>query len=93
MFGVQGPSQLYHDFKQATSHCVHLNDPAPDLRRIAQAFGRLTTASVIIPPIIQAMILLDALPCKYENIRQMLLQMETITTLTFKIVQDSMLID
>jgi len=35
VFGVQGPSQLYADFKQATSHHVHLNDPAPDLLEIA----------------------------------------------------------
>jgi len=35
VFGVQGPSQLYADFKQATLHCVHLNDPAPDLLEIA----------------------------------------------------------
>jgi len=91
VFGVQGPLQLYHDFKQATLHCVHLNDPALDLLEIAQAFGCLTTAAVIIPPIIQAMILLDALPHEYENIGQMLLQTETIATLMFKIVQDSML--
>jgi len=37
------------------------------------------------------MILLNTLPHKYENIGQMLLQMETISTLTFKIVQDSVL--
>jgi len=91
VFGVQGPLQFHANFKQATSHHVHLNDPAPDLLEITRAFGHLTVASVIIPPIVQAMILLNALPCKYENIGQMLLQMETITTLTFKIVQDSML--
>ena len=39
------------------------------------------------------MILLDALPRKYENIGQMLLQTDTITTLTFKIVQDSVLVE
>jgi len=92
VFRVQGPLQLYADFKQATLHHVHLNDPAPDLLEIARAFGHLTAASVVIPPIVQAMILLDALPCEYENIGQMLLQMETISTLTFKIVQDSMLV-
>ena len=91
VFGVQGPSQIYADFKQATSHHVHLNDPAPDLLEIAQAFGCLTVASIIIPPIIQAMILLNTLPHEYENIGQMLLQTETIVTLTFKIVQDSVL--
>jgi len=91
VFGVQGPLQLYADFKQATSHCVCLNDPAPDLLEIAHAFSCLTAASVIIPPIIQAMILLNALPHKYENIGQMLLQTETITNLTFKIIQDSVL--
>ena len=89
--GVQGPLQLYANFKQATSHCVHLNDPAPDLLEITHAFSHLTAASIIIPPIVQAMILLDALLHKYENIGQMLLQMETITTLTFKIIQDSVL--
>jgi len=91
VFGVQEPSQLYADFKQATSHHVCLNDPALDLLEIARTFSHLTAASVIIPPIVQAMILLNTLSCKYENIGQMLLQMETIATLTFKIVQDSML--
>ena len=37
------------------------------------------------------MILLDALPYEYKNITQMLLQTETIATLTFKIVQNSVL--
>jgi len=52
VFRVQGPSQIYADFKQATSHRVCLNDPAPDLLEIARAFGRLTTASIVIPPIV-----------------------------------------
>jgi len=37
VFRVQGPSQIYADFKQATSHRVRLNDPAPDLLEIACA--------------------------------------------------------
>ena len=41
VFRVQGPLQLYSDFKQATSHCVHLNDPALDLLEIACTFGHL----------------------------------------------------
>ena len=48
-------------------------------------------AMVVIPLIIQAMILLNALLCEYENIGQMLLQTETIATLTFKVVQDGIL--
>jgi len=91
VFGVQGPSQIYADFKQATSHHVRLNDPAPDLLEIARAFGHLMTASIVIPPIVQAMILLDALPCEYESIAQMLLQSEDLMTLTFKVVQEAVL--
>ena len=91
MFGVQGPLQLYADFKKATSHQVKVNDPAPDLLEIAHAFGRLTLASIVIPPIVQAMILLDTLPCEFENIGQSLLQTKTITTLTFSVIQDAVL--
>jgi len=91
VFGVQGPSQIYADFKQATSHRARLNDPAPNLLEIARAFGCLTTASIVIPPIVQAMILLDALPREYENVGQMLLQSEDITTLMFKVIQDAVL--
>jgi len=61
VFGVQGPSQLYTDFKLVTTHWVQLNDPAPDLLEIAHAFGHLMAAMVDIPPIVQAMILLDVL--------------------------------
>jgi len=91
VFRVQGPLQIYANFKQATLHHVCLNGPAPDLLEIAHTFGRLTAASIIIPPIVQAMILLDTLLHEYENIGQMLLQTETIATLTFKIIQDSVL--
>jgi len=93
VFRVQGPLQIYANFKQATSHRVHLNNPALDLLEITHAFSCLTVALIIIPPIIQAMILLDTLPHEYENIGQMLLQTETIATLTFKTVQDSMLVN
>jgi len=93
VFGVQGPSQLYANFKLATTHRVRVNDPAPDLLEIARTFGRLMAAMVNIPPIIQVMILLNTLLHEFENISQILLQMETISTLTFKLVQDSMLSD
>ena len=52
VFRVQGPSQIYADFKQATLHRVCLNDPALDLLEIAHAFSCLTMASIIIPPIV-----------------------------------------
>jgi len=74
--GVRGPRTLtaYANFKLATTHRVRVNDPAPDLLEIARTFGRLMAAMVDIPPIIQVMILLNALPHEFENISQILLQ-------------------
>jgi len=85
---------------QSSTQCLGSKDPCnfmltlsrqPRTIEIACAFGHLTAASVVIPSIVQAMILLNALPHKYENIGQMLLQTETISTLMFKIVQDGVL--
>jgi gag-polypeptide of LTR copia-type len=67
LYGTVMPSSVYMDFKETLN--IHLNPgqhPTQQIDHMVTAFQRLTAASIIIPPQIQAMILLSALPQKWE---------------------------
>jgi len=68
VFGVQGPLQIFADFQKAISYHVWANNLAPNMLEIARAFGHCNMASIIIPTIIQAMILLNAMPKEFDSV-------------------------
>ena len=55
------------------------------------AFQRLPTASIIIPPQIQAMILLSALPQKWEMLVSIVTQQHALMTIQLSHVHDAIL--
>jgi gag-polypeptide of LTR copia-type len=66
-YGTTMPSRVYKDFKETLN--IHLNPhqhPTQQIDHMVTAFQHLTAASIIIPPQIQAMILLSAMPQKWE---------------------------
>ena len=67
-YGVQGPSQLFMDFRAAISMKILAANPAPQIVEMAEHFGHLTTGQVAIPAIVQAMILLAAMPSGYDSV-------------------------
>jgi len=58
---------------------------------IARVFSHLNTASIIIPAIIQAMILLNAMPKEFDSIGATMLQMKTTAEITFMAVQETVM--
>jgi gag-polypeptide of LTR copia-type len=66
-YGTMMPSSVYKDFKETLN--IYLNPgqhPTQQIDHMVAAFQCLTAASIIIPPQIQVMILLSALPQKWE---------------------------
>jgi hypothetical protein len=64
-YGTVMPSSIYKDFKETLN--IRLNPgqhPTQQIDQMVAAFQHLTATSIIIPPQIQAMILLSALPQK-----------------------------
>ena len=50
----------------AISIKISAANPAPKIAEMAERFGRLTTGKVEIPPMVQAMILLVAMPSEFD---------------------------
>ena len=73
-FGTTGPSAIFADFKNAVSKKISAANPAIDIMEMNESFQRLMAANIIIPEVIQAMILLNAIPKEYNRVAQTTLQ-------------------
>ena len=51
-----------------------------------ESFQHLTAAAIVIPEVVQAMILLNAMPKEYDRVTQTTLQMTEQSKLTFNYV-------
>jgi len=59
-------------------------NPVPEMERMATLFGHLATNNLTITPSLQGLILLAALPNKWDNVVQLFMQCTDLTTsLTF----------
>ena len=66
-YGTATPTSVYKDFKEALNIRINANQhPGPQVDKMVACFQRLTSNSIIIPDQIQAMMLLAALPQKWE---------------------------
>jgi len=61
-------------------------NPAIDIMAMNEHFQCLTAATIIIPEIVQAMILLNAIPKEYDRVAQTTLQTMEQSKLTFNYV-------
>jgi hypothetical protein len=91
-YGSATPTSVYKDFKEALN--VHLNPgqhPGTQIDKLVAAFQWLTAASIVIPPQIQAMILLAALPQKWEMLVSIIIQQHMLQNIKLSRVCDAIL--
>jgi hypothetical protein len=89
-YSKEGLSTTYSIFKQAVEFRIQGNgNPEPEVTKLAQLLARLKTNKVILPKIIQGMILLQAIPKKWDSVAAVILQRYDETDLTFAIVLEA----
>ncbi|KAF8881367.1 hypothetical protein BD779DRAFT_1675510 [Infundibulicybe gibba] len=87
-YGVADPSQVFLDFRSALAVKISGDsNPEPEIMAMSTYFSHLTGNSVVLPPFVQAMILLSAIPSKWDNVGSQLLQTHSQSALTFEIVR------
>ena len=86
--GKTGAALIYAEFKAATSVRISATNPMADCTKMATHFGWLEKNSQVIPPTIQAMILLSAFPRKFEHLQSTILSSYELVDLTFTAVRD-----
>jgi hypothetical protein len=91
-YGTTTPSSIYKDFKETLN--IRLNPsqhPTQQIDHMVAAFQHLTAASIIIPPQMQAMILLSALPQKWEMLVPVATQQHALTMIQLSHVRNTIL--
>jgi hypothetical protein len=91
--GTPGPALIWQDFRTVTTTRISMNNPMNNINKIATSLGRLATNSMSLPNLIQGMILLAAIPHEHDHLAAAILQGESITTLTFAVVQNTIIAD
>jgi hypothetical protein len=87
-YGVDGPSQAFINFRTAITIKIPANNPSPSILQMADKFQHLTAQNITIPELVQAMVLLAAMPCDYDSLSSTVLSMTETSQLTFKLVRD-----
>ena len=91
-FDVIQPTTVFKDFKEAISIRIDVNQhPLPQINKLQASVHRLTTNGVAIPEIIQAMLLLSALPPKWEMLISILCTNHQISSLQIKHVCEAVM--
>jgi len=92
-FSTTGPSAIFTDFKNSISKRISMANPTIDIMEMYESFQHLTAATVIIPEVVQAMILLNAMPKEYDGVAQTTLQTTEQSKLMFNYIQDAILME
>jgi len=92
-FGTTGPLAIFANFKNAISKKISVANPAVDIMEMYESFQCLTAANIVIPEVMQAMILLNAMPQEYDRVAQTTLQTTKQSKLTFNYVRDAILME
>ena len=83
-FGAASMSAIYADFKSVINTKLSGGNPVSEIEKMATLFGRLATNNVNIAQQLQALILLSALPAKWDSIVQLFMQRNDLANaLTF----------
>ena len=91
-YGTATPTSIYKDFKEALNMRINPSQhPGPQMNRMQACFQHLTSNSIIIPDQIKAMMLLAAVPQKWETLVTVVMQSKMLTTLTFSRVREAIL--
>jgi hypothetical protein len=79
-FGERTVSAFYADFKQILAMKLSGGNPIPEIERLATLLGRLGDTPIELPETLQAMILLAALPPKWDSVAQLFFQCANLAT-------------
>jgi len=79
-FGAASMPAVFADFKQVINAKLSGGNPVPEMERMATLFGHLATNNLTITPSLQGLILLAALPNKWDNVAQLFMQRTDLTT-------------
>jgi hypothetical protein len=91
-YGKATPTTVYKDFKEALSVRLHANqNPSPAMDKMAACFQCLTSAEVDVLEQIKAMMLLAALPQKWEMLVSIVTQQRNLDNIKFIDVRDAVL--
>jgi hypothetical protein len=91
-FGASSVSAQFADFKSVLALKLSGGNPVPEIERLATLFGRLDQSPLELTDTLQAMILLAAIPQKWDSVAQMYLQRPNLATaLTFANVRAAIL--
>jgi len=92
-FGTTGPLAIFANFKNAISKKISVANPAIDIMEMYEGFQRLMATTIVIPEVVQAMILLNAMPKEYDGVAQTTLQTMEQSKLMFNYVWDAILME
>jgi len=92
-FSATGPSAIFADFKNVISKKISLANPALDIMEMSESFQHLMAATIIIPEVVQAMILLNMIPKEYDRVTQTTLQTTEQSKLMFNYIRDAILME
>jgi len=85
-FSTSGPSAIFTNFKNTISKKISMASPTLDIMEMNKNFQCLMAAAIVIPEIMQAMILLNVMPKKYDEVTQTTLQTMEQSKLTFNYI-------
>jgi gag-polypeptide of LTR copia-type/Domain of unknown function (DUF4219) len=91
LFGTQGPSLIFVDFRSTITAKLPAQNPELEIRKMASIFACLAMSNCTIPNIVQAMILLAAMPREFEQLGATILQTTTAANLTFDVVRTAII--
>ncbi|KAF5356999.1 hypothetical protein D9756_006405 [Leucocoprinus leucothites] len=91
LYGTQGPASVYGNFVRAISWSLPGNmDPAQSIAELESLFTRIEGATMQLPEVIRAMILLRAVPQGMETLVQSILANQTqMSQLTWDLVRSA----
>ena len=91
-YGQPSATSVFKDFKEALNIRIDANKhPNPQIEKMNAAFQHLAAAGVEMHAAIKAMILLAAIPPKWDSITSIAVYSEDLETLTFSDVRDTIL--
>jgi hypothetical protein len=91
-YGTATPLSVYKDFKETLNICLNPGQhPTQQIDQMVAAFQHLTATSIIILPQIQVMILLSALPQKWEMLVSIVTQQHALMMIQLSHVRDAIL--
>jgi len=90
-YGVSGPAKVFADFKRTITFRVSGNGhPAPEIIKLQNLIDQLRLDGVELDAFLQAMILLSAIPPKWDNVPATILATKKKDELTFTLVRDAL---